>query len=78
MIRKERRCRRNNLEAQARLMLITSYSWRTRGNNERTNLEQRVESRRPRSGADNHRVACGRTRRSIRQERKGETQGREA
>eukprot|EP00965_Chrysotila_dentata_P068247 2256595-Pleurochrysis_carterae.AAC.1 len=57
---------------------FTPYSWRTRGNNELTSLEQRVESRRPRSRADNHRVACGRIRRSIRQERKRKTQGRKA
>eukprot|EP00965_Chrysotila_dentata_P088202 2912484-Pleurochrysis_carterae.AAC.1 len=78
MVRKERRCRRYDLEARARLLLITPYSWRTRGSNLLTSLKQRVESRRPRSGADNPRVACGRIRRSIRQECKREAQGSEA
>eukprot|EP00965_Chrysotila_dentata_P259229 6213485-Pleurochrysis_carterae.AAC.2 len=55
-----------------------SLQWRTRGSNELTTLEQRVESRRPRSWADKHRVACGQKRQSIRQERKREAHGREA
>eukprot|EP00965_Chrysotila_dentata_P246868 6207412-Pleurochrysis_carterae.AAC.5 len=69
--RKEREYRRYDLAARAKLLLITFYSWRTRGNNELC-----VESRRPRSGADNDRVACGRKgnrfRKSARVRQEGE------